>query len=87
MAMFQTVDDLLRHGEAVIAGLSPLIPSNLPPEIAAAVAEIAELNEHMILTVVTDAGTQLPTGRDATRLLRSAWNEDEGTFALRTLGL
>lgn len=51
MAMFPEVEDIQRHVGDVVAGTRTPIPSDLPPAVAEALAQVAELNEWAILSV------------------------------------
>lgn len=83
MAMFPEVEDIQRHVGDVVAGTHAPIPSDLPPAVAEALAQVAELNEWAILSVATDPAGLLPTGRLASDVLRRAWDATEGTFNFR----
>ena len=60
-----------------------VVPSDLPPAVAEALAQVAELNEWAILSVASDPAALLPTGRLASDMLRRAWDPTEGTFNFR----
>lgn len=83
MAMFPEVEDIQRHVGDVVAGTRTPIPSDLPPAVAEAPAQVAELNEWAILSVASDPAALLPTGRLASDVLRRAWDPTEGTFNFR----
>jgi hypothetical protein len=83
MAMFPEVEDIQRHISEVAAGTRMLLPSDLPPAVAEALAQVAELNEWAILSVASDPAALLPTGRLASDMLRRAWDPTEGTFNFR----
>ena len=83
MAMFPEVVDIQRHVGGVVAGTRKPIPTDLPPAVAEALAQVAELNEWAILSVASDPAALLPTGRLASDVLRRAWDPTEGTFNFR----
>jgi hypothetical protein len=83
MAMFPEVEDIKRHVGEVAAGTRTLLPSDLPPAVAEALAQVAELNEWAILSVASDPAALLPTGLLASDALRRAWDPTEGTFDFR----
>jgi hypothetical protein len=83
MAMFPEVEDIQRHVGDVVAGTRTPIPTDLPPAIAEALAQVAALNEWAILSVASDPAALLPTGRLASDVLRRAWDPTEGTFNFR----
>jgi hypothetical protein len=83
MAMFPEVEDIQRHVSEVAAGTRTPLPSDLPPAVAEALAQEAELNEWAILSVASDPAALLPTGRLASDMLRRAWDPTEGTFNFR----
>jgi hypothetical protein len=52
----------------------------LPAEFAAGLQVLCELHEWAILSVALDPTTELPDGREATALLRGAWDGEAGHF-------
>jgi hypothetical protein len=52
----------------------------LAEDIREALATMTELNTWVVLAVVQDVTRELPTGPAATRILRRAWDGEQGTF-------
>jgi hypothetical protein len=81
MAVCPTVADVQKELVMLEAGKGRSQHLDVAPDdVQRDIQEISELNEWLILNVVNDPEAMLPTGGDATWLLRHAWNPVDGTF-------